>query len=182
MNREAVKVARRLSNRLPAFPSRREARSRLFAARDEQLSRLKAWAAHATESRLDASPESLKRIEAWYFRFLDEDRFRSIGTNREEFEDCMASYFCHVVVATHADAKWVVEESPFVPGHFGIGVQRGYCTWVGSFRDHFRTPATKSRTKIFRDYQKYFGQGGLGGRSLRGQKANNTGANVRPGK
>jgi hypothetical protein len=110
------------------------------------------------ESCLDATPESLKWIEAWYFTLVDRGGFRSIGTTREEFEDCMASYFCHVVVATKPDAKWVVEESPFAPGHFGIGVQSGFCTWTGSFRDHFRAPANKGRTRIFRDYQKYFGR------------------------
>jgi hypothetical protein len=158
MSREGLKVARSASRRLPAFSSQREARSRLLALRDDRLSRLKAWAKQAAEFRLDSAPESLKRIEAWYFALVDDDGFRSLGTSREEFEDCMASYFCRVVVATHADAKWVVEESPFVRGRFEVGVQRGYCTWAGSFRDHFRAPANKSRTRIFRDYQKFFGR------------------------
>lgn len=157
MSREGLKLARRVSRKLPAFGSQREARTRLLAARDEALSRLRALA-RTGEFRADSTPESLKKIEAWYFALVASKGFRAIGATREEFEDYMATYFCHVVVATHSDAKWVVEESPFAPGHFDIGVERGLCTWFGSFRDHHRAPVNRTHTRVFRDYQKYFGR------------------------
>lgn len=156
MSRPGLATARRTDRRLPQFPSKRAARSALFAARDRQLVRLQAWAALAGETGLNATPESLKRLEAWYFRLVAGRGFRALGTSREEFEDSLAVYFGRVVVATHGDARWVVAESPFVPGRFSLGVERGLCTWLGDFRDLFRAPKNKSRTRLFRDYRKYF--------------------------
>lgn len=158
MSREGLRVAKEISSRLPAFSSQREARSQLLARRDERLTKFYALSSRATDFRADSTPESLKKMEAWYFSLVDADGFRVIGATREEFEDCMATYFCHVVAVTHSDAAWTVEESPFAPGHYQIGIRRGLCTWAGSLRDHYRAPANKNHTRIFREYQKYFGR------------------------
>lgn len=157
MSSHSRAVARSHGRRSPAFAGKREARAALVAERDRQLSHLRVWAERAGEAGLDATPESLKRLEAWYFRLVAGRGFRALGTSREAFEDGMASYFGHVVVSTHADARWVVVESPFAPGHFSLGVERGLVTWCGAFRAHARAPANARRDRLWREYRKYFG-------------------------
>jgi hypothetical protein len=154
MGRTGLAHAKKVGRRLPKFGSLREARSRLFAERTGRLERLKALAKQSDDFRPDFTPESLKKIEAWYFALIEGRAFRSLGTTRAEFESCMTSYFCQVIVATCRDAQWVVEEYPFVRGRYEIGVRHGFGTWASSFEDHYRFPGNTRRTRIYREYEK----------------------------
>lgn len=154
MSRAGIAHAKKAGRLLPKFGSLREARSRLLGKRTSQLTRLKAWAKQSDDFRPDLTPESLKRLEAWYFDLVERRAFRSLGATRAEFESCLTSYFCQVVVATCRDAKWVVEEFPFVRGRYEIGVQRRLGTWASSFANLYRFPGNSRRTRIYREYQR----------------------------
>ena len=92
-----------------------------------------------------------------YFHLCDTDGFRLLGISREEFECCMASYFCELAVRNCSDAKWEVREFDFEPGKFEIGIQRGLLhLMLRRFTDHHQQPNNKRRQKIFRMYEERF--------------------------
>src|SRR5689334_18157683 len=105
-----LQVAKAFGKRLPAFNSQAEAEAYFFAKRDERIRRIIELAATSDIFIADFAPASLKNLESWYFTLFDADGFGSLGISREEFEYCMASYFCEVAVRNCPDAKWEVRE------------------------------------------------------------------------
>jgi hypothetical protein len=157
MSRLGLKVARLFGRKLPAFRNLADARSHLFAERDDRLAMLKRLAVKSDSFAADGSPGSLKKMEAWYFQLVESDGFRALGITREEFERCMATYFCHVVVTNCADAEWHVSEYAFEKGKFEIGVKCGLFELMrSSFAGHHAKPANRFRNAIYREYQRYF--------------------------
>ena len=152
-----LQVAKLFGQRLPAFSSQTEAEAHLFGQRDERLRRITELAMSSGVFAADYTPESLKNLERWYFDLLDADGFRSRGTSREEFECCMASYFCELAVRNCPDAKWEVREFEFERGKFEIGVQHGLLhLMLSRFTDHHKQPNNKRRQKIYRMYEERF--------------------------
>jgi hypothetical protein len=157
MSRLGLKVAKLFGKRLPAFSSRAEAEAYLFGERDERLRRLRELAPSSGVFAPDFVPESLKHLERWYFDLSDTDGFSVLGITREEFEGCMASYFCELAVRNSPDTKWEIREFVFEPGKFEIGVQRGLMhLMLRRFSDHYKQPNNKRRQKIFRMYEQRF--------------------------
>ena len=152
-----LKVAKLFGQRLPAFSSRAEAEAHLFSERDERLRCITELATSSGVFAADFTPDSLKHLERWYFHLCDTDGFRLLGISREEFECCMASYFCELAVRNCSDAKWEVREFDFEPGKFEIGIQRGLLhLMLRRFTDHHQQPNNKRRQKIFRMYEERF--------------------------
>jgi hypothetical protein len=152
-----MKIAESFGRTLAAFRTAGDARSQLFAERDERLTKMKALAAKSEGFAADDTPESLKKMEAWYFQLVDGDGFRALGTSREEFEQCMATYFCQVAVTNCSGAEWHVGEYAFEKRKYEIGVKRGLLQLMrGAFRDHYMKSSNRTRTAIFREYQRYF--------------------------
>jgi len=142
---------------LPAYRNISEARTSLFAARDARLAGFKVLASKSDLFVANDTPESLKQMEAWYFQLVESDGFRLVGVTREEFEKCMATYFCHVAVVNCPEAEWYVAEFAFEPGKYEIGVKRGLVHQMrGSFTDHFAKGANRRRTAIYREFQRYY--------------------------
>lgn len=152
-----LQVAKLFGKKLPAFSNQAEAETYLFKLRDEQLKRIAALALSSPRFVADYAPESLKNLEIWYFELVDNDGFDSLGISREEFEKCMASYFCELAVRNCSDAKWEVREFAFESGKFEIGVQRGLLhLMLGRFTDHYKQPNNKRRQKIYKMYSERF--------------------------
>ena len=152
-----LKVAKLFGQKLPAFSSRAEAEAHLFRQRDERLQRLVELAASSSVFVADFSPESLKQLERWYFDLWESDGFQGLGALREEFERCMAMYFCEVAVRNCAEAKWEVREYGFECGKYEIGVERGLSHLMRMrFTDHYKEPNNKRRQKIYREYQEHY--------------------------
>ena len=158
MSRLGLKLAGLFGRSLPAFGSLEEASAHLFAMRDGQLSTLKGLASKSGFSA-DGTPESLKQLEAWYFQLFESDGFGELGVSREEFERCMASYFCEVAVTNCPGTQWHVSEFAYEPGKYEIGVKRGLFELMrGSFKDHHAQQGNRSRNAIYREYRRYFGK------------------------
>ena len=105
----------------------------------------------------DYTPESLKNLERWYFELMETNGFKALGVSREDFECCMASYFCELAVRNCPEAKWEVQEFAFESGKFEIGVQRGlFHLMLNRFTDHYKKPNNKRQQKIFRMYEESF--------------------------
>ena len=157
MNNYGQEVARLFGAALPAFRSLDEARSALFAERDARLVLMNRAASNSGVFRADSTPESLKKMEAWYFLLAELDGFRALGMIREEFEGLMATYFCHVAVASRSTAEWHVEEFAFATGKYEIGVKRAPLKFMRrSFANHFERKANRTRTSIYREFNRYF--------------------------
>jgi len=153
-----LKVAKAFGHKLPAFASRVEAEAQLFGKRDERLLRVKHLAARSgSVFTADFTPESLRDLEHWYFTLYETDAFGSLGVSREEFERCMATYFCEVAVRNSPGAKWVVREYAFERGKYEVGVQRGLIYLMRSrFTDHYKQLNNKRHQKIYREYKQHF--------------------------
>jgi hypothetical protein len=95
VSKQGLKVARQHAEGLPCFESLADAERTLFARREHLLRRLQGAAGSSPETRLDYSPESLKRLEAWYFKLL-ENSFDASGIDRTEFEQAVSMYLGEV--------------------------------------------------------------------------------------
>jgi len=152
-----LKVAKLFGQKLPAFSSQAEAEAFFFGQRDERLRRMIKLATSSETFTVDYTPESLKNLERWYFELVDNDKFKSLGVSREDFECCMASYFCELAVRNCPETKWEVQEFTFERGKFEIGIQRGLLhLMLNRFTDHYKQPNNKKRQKIFRMYEERF--------------------------
>ncbi|HOX60209.1 MAG TPA: hypothetical protein PLC99_25310 [Verrucomicrobiota bacterium] len=155
----ALRIAKLFGQRLPAFPTKAEAEAHLFSQRDERLRHIIELAPHsAGVFAADFTPNSLKGLESWYFILRESDSFGSLGITCEEFERCMAMYYCETAVRNNPDAQWVVQEYAFERGKYEMGVAKGGTYYMRMrFTDHYKQPNNKRRQKIFRDYQQYYG-------------------------
>ena len=156
MSRYGLKIAKLFGKKLPAYSSQADAQRHLYAFRDDRLHRLSKLALASDKFEVDSSPESLKALEAWYFELWETNAFKSIQTSREEFEECMAMYFGHVVVKNMKKAEWIVSEYAFENGKYEIGVTWGSRSiMLSRFTDHFKTPNNKRHQSIWRKFKHY---------------------------
>ena len=153
-----LQVAKLFGQGLPSFTAQAEAEACLFRERDERLQRIVILAASSHVFAADFTPESLKNLELWYFELWEADGFGRLGISREDFERCMAMYFCEVAVRNCRDANWEVMEYGFERGRYEIGVKRGLSHLMRMrFTDHYKQPKNKRRQKIHREYQEHYG-------------------------
>lgn len=82
----------------------------------------------------------------------------TLGTDRYDFERCIAVYFGEVTVRNIERAKWIVTEDAFIQGKYDFGVNLGLFTRMlsSSFSDLYKRPNNKRRQSVFRDFKKYF--------------------------
>ena len=151
-------MAKLFGKQLPGFKNQAEAEAQLFADRDRRLENLLEAAAKTESFDADFTPESLKRLELWYFELWEGDGFGAIGLPREEFECSMAMYFLEVAVRNCPRAEWEVSEYGFENGKYEIGVKNGLHHLMRSrMTDHFQQPNNKRRQKIYREYMDSYG-------------------------
>src|SRR5256885_3781505 len=106
MSRAGLVAASEHASLLPSFRNLAEAQSSLFARRDADLAVLRDAAERLAPFALDFTPASLKLLEQWYFRLLDEDAFASAGFSRSAFERCVAAYLGEVLVKNRPPFEW----------------------------------------------------------------------------
>ncbi|MFN0206667.1 MAG: hypothetical protein ACKVS6_10205, partial [Planctomycetota bacterium] len=106
---------------LPRFATLEEARTALFAERDQILARF--LAELGEKLQLDYTPESLKRLEKWCLQ------------NGPPRPECFNYYYPQAVALyiaemhhRHLQWTWSVEESTFGPGQYSISVGRPGCS------------------------------------------------------
>lgn len=156
MSKHNLKIAKGFGTKLIKFANHDKAERYLFAWRDEHLKLLKETAEYSASFNADYSPESLKKLETWYFELWENNLFESLQIDRETFESCMSLYFGEVA-HRNADAIWIVEEYAFERGKYEIGVRNGLMTvMLGRFTNLFEMPNNKRRQSIYRKYQEYF--------------------------
>jgi hypothetical protein len=126
MSGRGLDIAREHGERQPAFSSASEAKAALLSLRDQRLAQVRAWTHHGGAFAADATPESLKALEAWYFDVL-EGGAAALNATIGELDGAVGAYFGQVLVDS-AGFEWVVEQNAFVPGHYELGVRRGLCT------------------------------------------------------
>lgn len=154
MSHRGVEIAEQQGQYLPSFSSLEEARSFLFHERDTRLATLRTLAARSKGFAADDTSGSLKQLEEWYNQLVETDGFPSLGVTRSDFEGMMASYFCHVAVTNCPNAKWRIQEYPFVKGKYEIGVELLAMRYmVHSFRDRYLKAKARS---LLKEYQHYF--------------------------
>jgi hypothetical protein len=143
----------------PEFGSPDEAAAALATEKDSAVASLLSDCESSPDVALDFSPDSLLRLEQWYFDRISQRRFFGIvrAADQEVLARWCASYFGEVVVRSLEGAAWVVEECPFVPGRYTIGVRHGMFTMtLTSFHEKLHHPKNKKRDSIWRTYQHYF--------------------------
>jgi hypothetical protein len=111
------------SQTLPEFRSVAEAQTALFGERDRRLAALAEFACRTGGFCLTYEPESLKGLEAWYFRLLEGGGFPESTPGQDDFEQYIAAYYGEVLVRS-TPFEWFVEECVFRPGRYEIGVRR----------------------------------------------------------
>lgn len=180
MSKAGLEAAQRHAETLRSFKSPAAAEKYYYARRDDLLRRLERMCADEPDFTADYSVDSLKRIEKWYFALWEKDAFAetdglkrigkrilslwgkdalaATGMTRETLEKCMGVYFGEVVVRNRADARWTVKENAFAPGKYELMVCEGhlYVAVDGIAGGLCSRPGNKSRTYLFRMYNKYF--------------------------
>jgi len=152
-----LQVAKKFGKRLPSFAGQEEAEEELCKQRDQRLEHLTQLAKLSGVFTPDYTPNSLKNLEKWYFNLWESDGFKLVGISREDFECCMASYFCAVAVRSCPDAKWEVRAYGFERGKYEIGVQRGSShLMLSRFTDHCKQAGNKRQQKLYEMYQEWF--------------------------
>ena len=160
MSKYAFNTAIKYGKKLCAFNNLSEAEDYFISRKDFLLNKLKAVSTQTSAFVPDNTVESLKKIEKWYFDLYEAKAFDRFGLSREEFEQIMSFYWGEVVVKKNEDAKWVVEEYPFVKGKYELLVNKGlFGMAIGNpFRDLYKRQNNKRRNLLFREYNKYFGR------------------------
>jgi hypothetical protein len=154
MSKQGMKLARAYGEALLRFNSLAEAERALFGMRDDLLHALRHAADSSPLVRLDDSPESLKRLEIWYFELLTQGGFAAVGLSRDVFEAAIPIYFGAVLAANVSSFKWFVEEFPFARGRYDIGVRtpQGSVALSGGWNLE-REPNNKRRQSLWRRYR-----------------------------
>ena len=156
MTKYGLKIAGLFGKQLPGFSSQQDAEKSLLTFRDVRLRRIHELARALSRFKPDYTPESLKTMEQLYFKLHQSNSFEKVGSNREEFEECMAIYFGEVFVRNVPNSKWVVEEFAFERGKYEIGVKKGLFTvMLRRFTDHFKEPNNKKQESIWRKFTQY---------------------------
>jgi hypothetical protein len=119
MSRQGLIAAQHHAAVLPAFRSLAEAKFALLHRKDSILAAF--VSACGVDLELDFSPESLKHLEAWYFRIGSPETVAGIS-----LPSAIGFYFGEVLVR-NTPFEWVIESFVFEPSKFEIGVARpGY--------------------------------------------------------
>jgi hypothetical protein len=149
------KIAVEYGETLPEFANLKEAKPALMKLKKKYVEKLNAAVQSSTGVALDYSPDSLVRLEAWYFEQVSKKRKKP---SPQELAEWCAFYFGEVVVKTIPDTKWVVESYAFSPGHYTIGVSQGkyFTVTLGSFYDTFHDEKNTTRDCMWRKYHKTF--------------------------
>lgn len=121
MTRQGFIAALDYSKQLPEFENLDVAREALTKGKDEILSQL--LAELCPTLNLDFSPESLKRLERWYFEASCPEN----GIAGYSVPHAIGFYFGEVLCQA-GDFQWLVDENELQSGRFEIGVRRGLCT------------------------------------------------------
>ena len=135
------------ANELPSFESLERARAGLLASKEDTLRRFLQDFGDALT--LDRSPESLKRLEKWYLG-LDNSRLE----RNYSLPHAMGFYFGEVLCAS-SNFIWVVEEFPFEPMKFEIGVQRGPISIMLTKGKQPASAGNKRMESLWREYARY---------------------------
>lgn len=105
------------------FASQGEAEAFYYEQRDKDLNELKELEAAHPALALDNSPESLLRIEQFYFDCFVNKKTPAPVT-KERLEELVTQYTRQVFAAHHI-AAWTVFENEFSPGKYDIGLDFG---------------------------------------------------------
>ncbi len=158
MSAKTVTIAREHGRRLPRFESAALARRAMFEARDESLAHLKALDGVSVGFVADRSIESLRALERFYFSLYPRG-FAGAKTDRRRFEAAMAFYVGAVATKQLPKARWVIEESPFAPGGYELGIATdGQTVMVGGMCGGWH--ATKRNTRhdaLHRQFHDFWG-------------------------
>ena len=158
MSKYSLNIAIKFGKMLRKFSNKSKAEDYFISYKDDLLSRLKVISAQASAFFPDYTVESLKKLEKWYFDLYEKQMFDQVGVTQEEFESMMSVYWGKVVIKNNEDAKWEVEEYPFLPKRYEFLVNKGLCnvSVVNMFHDLYNMPSNKRRTLMFRKYNRYF--------------------------
>jgi hypothetical protein len=160
VTKEGVKAALNFGEKLPTFDCLEDAESALYSHRNECLVSLTNSAQVEKIFEMDFTPESLKKLESWYFRLHHEKYFEKSELERFRFLECMAIYLGAVAVKHNPDVEWRVYKYRFSPKKYAIGVQKGTMTLCLScgFENLHNYRPNKNKDYLFREYQRWFGQ------------------------
>lgn len=152
MSKKAWELATKNAYSLRKFESKEEAEAFLFTERDELKAKIESFSENY-RLHLDYTPESLKRLEKWYFDVCEVRGFPDIGISQELFEFCMGVYLGFVFTMNDSEFIWMAYESPFVPERYQLAItKRLYTRTIGPMSHLHKLSENKRRQSIFRDY------------------------------
>lgn len=152
-----MQLALEYGKQLLSFSCQEEAEKTLLSLKDACLKRIDVLASNQGTFMLDFTPDSLKKMEAWFFELFQGNKFRDIGTSQQEFETCMAMYFGEVAVKNNK-AKWEVEKYFLGNDKYTLGIRKNrlFAMTLQKFSNLPLLKNNKRRNSIFRKFTQYF--------------------------
>jgi hypothetical protein len=146
MSRKAMEAATEYAIQLPSFSSLSHATGALYRERDATIAAFLLTCGQ--DLKLDYSPESLKRIEGWYFQADCPERHLGVSVLH-----AIAFYLGEVLCRT-AGFEWIVCPYAFDTTKFEIGVTRdnGSIMLSGGWRPPIRD--NKRRQSLWREWKR----------------------------
>lgn len=163
MGKSRIDTAGEFGEQLPSFSSLSEATEYFEHYKEAGLETLVRLTVAQPGFAMDYSPQSLKSLEAVYFKLMEANGFSDLGLSQQAFESLMGIYFGAVATRNDPAVHWIVQEFAFVPGKYELGVARGNTTvMVSSLRNlNLMQPERQKRDRLYRMFQRFFGKGRL---------------------
>lgn len=158
MSRLGLIAAKLYGKKLTHFVNQLEAEKYFDEYRTRCLSILEKTSKKTNDFVMNYTPESLKKLESWYFEIYKNNQFQELKVERDDFERSVAVYFGEVAIKNNENAKWIVSEFPFEKGKYNLGINEGFCTLMipTMCSDLFKEPNNNMKQSLYRKYKKYF--------------------------
>jgi hypothetical protein len=148
MSRYGLDVASSHGATLPKFSCVEEAERALYSQRDSILSALCNELGETLN--LDYSPDSLKRLEQWFFEKRSPNKLQS-GV---PVAKAIAVYFGEVL-CRHGKFKWIVKEFAFAENRYELGVSKELCSIMLTNGRQPTLANNKRMQSLWREFAKY---------------------------
>jgi hypothetical protein len=147
MSRQGLLAAQKHGVELPSFASLEAATAALLGEKDSMLRAL--LSSLGEDLSLDFSPDSLKRLEGWYFERGSPESIATISAPHA------IGFYWGEVLCRSAGFQWVVEPFPFTPGTIEIGVSRSLASIMLTRGARPDLRGNKRMQSLWRDWSRY---------------------------
>ena len=150
-----------IENRLkksPRFKNKKEAEKYFLDYKSTYLEYLRTISKNSEMFEMDFTPDSLKRLELWYFYLKENGKFSEENIDESKLLISISIYYGEILRRNTKKWKWVIDEYPFVKNtydlfvgrlpHMGIMIQLNR-KWA------FYKIDNKRKQSLWREYKRY---------------------------